>query len=76
MECTRCHQDLEPYHFFKPRNTFDKAFFAAGVPDGNTCFSCAGDYQCVQCNTVKPASEFRLQGRVCKSCKANADNSR
>lgn len=72
MICKHCGQGLVNYHFFNPRNKFDKAFFAAGVPDGNTCFACAGDYQCIECKTVKPASEFRLQGRICHDCKNGA----
>lgn len=75
MKCNHCQLDLANYHFFNPRNKFDKAFFAAGLPDGSTCFACAGDYRCIKCNVVKPADAFRLQGRVCHDCKKRTKNS-
>lgn len=54
MKCTVCHEDKELYHFYK----------------GSTvCFDCDGPYECIVCGELKPASEFRIQGQVCRDCK-------
>ena len=69
--CVECGRDLPPYHYFNFRNKYDRAFWANGIPsNNNTCFDCCGPYRCICCHEVKPASEFRLQGRMCKDCKA------
>lgn len=70
MICRVCGEDKPPYHFFKPRGKFNKAFFANGVPDGHTCFDCAGDYRCVGCGQIWPSTAYRLQGRYCEICRA------
>lgn len=67
--CDTCGQDLPPYHFFNPRGKFDRSFWTRPVLTGKTCFACAGDYKCVQCQQVQPASEYRVQGRICRTCK-------
>ena len=66
--CRVCGEDKPPYHFFKPRGKYNKAFFADGIPDGHTCWDCAGDYRCLGCGHVKPAYQFRIQGRFCVDC--------
>lgn len=70
MKCIKCERELSDYQFFNPRNHYYREFFSSGTPNGKVCFECAGDYECIRCHVVKPASEFRVQGRMCKSCKA------
>ncbi len=69
--CAVCGEDKAPYNYFNFRNKYDREFWANGIPgNNNTCFDCAGPYRCICCHEVKPATEFRLQGRICKDCKA------
>lgn len=68
MICRKCGADKPPYNYFNPRNKFNTEFFV-NPPDGKTCFDCGGDYKCITCGEVKPASEYRCQGRICKGCK-------
>jgi hypothetical protein len=73
--CKVCGVDKDPYHFFKHSGKYTQDFFTTelGYTPG-VCFACAGPYKCVVCECVKPASEYRLQGRVCESCKINLKN--
>lgn len=68
--CKVCGQDKDAYHYFKHAGKYTQDFFTTepGYTPG-VCFSCAGPYRCVVCEEIKPASEYRLQGRVCKACK-------
>ena len=68
MTCKTCGRDLPPYHFFNPRGKYNKHFFIHGVVP-NMCFECAGPYRCAGCNEIKPASAFRIQGRLCADCR-------
>lgn len=69
MICRMCGEDKPPYEFFKPRGKYNKAFFAAGTPDGHTCWDCGGPYKCLGCGQVKPAADYRIQGRFCSDCR-------
>lgn len=72
MICPHCKQDKTPYHFFSFRGNYDKARFHAMIPDvEGLCFDCGGPYRCLICGEFKPASDYRLQGRVCQSCKTH-----
>ena len=66
--CKVCGQDKEPYQFFIYSGKYDREFFVTGHQPG-ACWECAGPYRCVVCHEVKPASEYRPQGRICNSCK-------
>lgn len=68
IRCHVCGEDKPRYHFFSPRGRYNKEFFANGVPDGHTCWDCGGDYKCLGCGEVKPAHQFRIQGRYCADC--------
>ncbi len=70
MICKECGRDLPAYHFFNPRGKYNKHFFVRGVVP-NVCFDCAGPYRCAGCNEIKPAGEFRVQGRLCSDCRAD-----
>lgn len=69
MICKHCGETKPDYEFFKPRNKYDKAFFLDTVPDGDVCWTCGGDYKCIGCGVVQPASAFRVMGRLCYTCK-------
>lgn len=76
MVCSVCGRDLPPYNFtqFRMTDDVDRRFFASARRDKHgfvegVCWECNGPYRCLQCGEVKPASEFRLQGRYCKDCK-------
>lgn len=68
--CKECGTDKPAYHYFKHSGKYTQDFFTTelGYTNG-VCFDCAGDYRCITCHEVKPASEFRVQGRICKACK-------
>lgn len=68
--CKVCGQDKPAYHYFKHSGVYSQDFFTtqAGYTSG-VCFGCAGDYRCVVCHQIKPASDYRVQGRVCAACK-------
>jgi hypothetical protein len=70
--CKECGADKPAYHFFKHSGKYTQDFFTTelGYTNG-VCFDCAGDYRCITCHEVKPASEFRVQGRICKACKGS-----
>lgn len=69
MYCRVCGEDKPKYHFFNPRGKYNKSFFANGIPDGHTCWDCGGDYRCLGCEQIKPANQFRIQGRYCANCR-------
>lgn len=68
--CAVCGEDKPAYHYFKHSGKYTQDFFTteAGYTNG-VCFDCAGPYKCISCGQIKPASEYRLQGRVCSECK-------
>lgn len=68
--CAVCGEDKSPYHYFKHSGKYTQDFFTTelGYTPG-VCWECAGPYRCVVCEEVKPASEYRVQGRVCTACK-------
>lgn len=70
--CKVCGVDKDPFHYFKHSGKYTQDFFTTelGYTPG-VCFECAGDYRCITCHEVKPASEFRVQGRICKACKGS-----
>lgn len=70
MICSICNQEKQDYHFFRHSGKYNQDFFTteAGYRNG-VCFECAGPYKCIQCHEIKPASEFRCQGRICQDCK-------
>jgi hypothetical protein len=75
MICDTCGRTLPPYHFYKHSNIKAdraEAFFTTekAFTSDHTCFECAGPYRCIRCQIVQPASEFRIQGRICRTCKA------
>lgn len=69
MKCEICEQVKDDYNFFKYRNHYGTAFFLDIVPKVDTCWQCAGPYKCIECEQVKPASAFRVGGRICSDCK-------
>ncbi len=68
--CKVCGQDKPPVHFFKHSGKYNQDFFTTelGYTPG-VCFECASPYRCIVCHEVKPASDYRIQGRVCMACK-------
>jgi hypothetical protein len=68
--CKVCGDDKPAYHYFKHAGKYTQSFFTTelGYTPG-VCWECAGPYACVVCEVVKPASEYRVQGRVCIECK-------
>lgn len=68
--CKVCGQDKPRYHYFHHSGVYNKSFFTTqeGFTSG-VCFDCASPYRCVSCGQVKPASEYRVQGRVCLECR-------
>jgi hypothetical protein len=68
--CKECGTDKPAYHYFKHSGKYTQDFFTTelGYTPG-VCWECAGPYRCVVCEGVKPASEYRVQGRVCNECK-------
>ena len=70
ITCSVCGKSKTEYNFFLYINLYDKTFFAAGLPQrSDVCWSCAGDYKCIQCGDVKDHTHFRIMGRVCDACK-------
>lgn len=74
--CSVCGEDKSPYHYFKHSGKYNQDFFTTelGYTNG-VCFDCAGPYRCIMCGQIKPASDYRLQGRICTSCKLHSTNS-
>lgn len=72
IKCKVCGVDKDPYHYFKHAGKYTQDFFTTelGYTPG-VCWECAGDYRCITCHEVKPASEFRIQGRICNACKGS-----
>lgn len=74
MKCPQCQNERSNYSFYSFRGNQHVAksqFFTRPIEDINgACFDCAGPYRCLTCGEVKDASEFRLQGRICHSCKS------
>ncbi len=69
MKCRKCGQDKLDYHFFAFKGWYVKEFFANPLSLSGQCFDCNGPYKCLKCGEVKPASDFRIGGRVCVACK-------
>jgi len=67
--CVKCGQDKPAYHFFSFRGNYASEFFANPQSMNGQCFECNGPYKCIYCGVVQPADQFRVQGRVCLSCK-------
>lgn len=57
MICAICNCDKEPYHMM----TREKG--------SAICFDCGGPYECIHCDVTQPSTEFRVQGRICITCK-------
>lgn len=74
--CKVCGDDKPAYHYFKHAGKYTQDFFTTelGYTPG-VCWECAGDYRCITCHEVKPASEFRVQGRICTACKTAVETS-
>lgn len=73
MICKVCGRDLPLYHFFKFSGVDDKSFwlhYPAPELQNHICFECAAPYKCIECGEYKDASEFRIQGMICKACKS------
>lgn len=70
MKCPKCEQEKPDYHFFAFRGNYLKDFFANPLTLIGQCFDCNGPYKCVYCGVVQDASEFRVGGRVCNTCKS------
>jgi hypothetical protein len=71
--CDTCGRDLPPSHYFMHRGSKDHGGFfitAKARLSNKTCFECAAPYKCLGCNEIKPASEFRIGGRYCASCRS------
>lgn len=71
--CKVCGRDLPLYNFFKFAGTYDRTFWVNFPPlelQNHICFECAAPYRCIECGEIKGASEFRIQGQVCKTCKS------
>lgn len=68
--CAVCGEDKPHYNFFHFTGKYDESFFTRQrSAKSNVCFACGGPYRCIYCGDVKDASEYRVQGRVCKSCR-------
>lgn len=68
--CSCCGQDKTAYNFFNGKRGREMRVFIVN-PNWSTsrCFECNGDYRCLGCLQVQPASQFRVGGRFCQSCK-------
>jgi len=70
MICSRCGQDKTPHNFFKFMGKFDRDFFVSGIPaKSDVCWDCLGGMKCIECGGVYPSTEFKVNGRVCRTCK-------
>ena len=67
--CKCCGQNKPDYHFFSFRGNYNTDFFANPLALNGNCFECNGPYKCICCNVVQPANQFRVNGRVCTTCK-------
>jgi hypothetical protein len=72
MICSKCGQTKSDYHFYsRLGKTFRVTRFFFINPDFSPlqCWECNGDYRCLGCGEVKNASQFRVGGRFCHTCK-------
>lgn len=69
--CKCCNQNKPDYHFFSFRGTYLKDFFANPLALNGNCFECNGPYKCICCGIVQDANQFRVNGRICITCKSN-----
>lgn len=71
--CDTCGRDLPPSYFYMHRGSKNHGgFFITEKArySNTTCFECAAPYKCLGCDEIKPASEFRVCGRYCTSCRS------
>lgn len=78
MICRVCNRDLPLVHFYRhlrgkedylPNTGYFVSEYSL-ARSNDVCFECASPYRCVECGEIKPAAEYRLQGRMCKACKS------
>ena len=69
MICKKCGVDKSRYNFFDYSGKYDRTFFVGGWQPG-LCWECASPYRCIECHEIKPASSYRLMGRICADCKS------
>lgn len=68
--CSCCGQDKTPYNYFNGKRGREMRYFITNPAWSTTrCFQCNGDYRCLGCGVVQDASQFRVGGRFCQSCK-------
>lgn len=70
MVCKVCGVDKDPYHFFNYSGKYDRKFFVTGWQPG-VCWECAAPYRCINCGQIQDADQYRVMGRICKTCKAS-----
>lgn len=69
MKCTKCGLEKPNYHFINLYHSHFKSLFANPDASNSQCWDCNSPYKCIICNQVKEASEFRVGGRICHTCK-------
>jgi hypothetical protein len=69
MKCPKCEQVKPDYHFFSFRGNYIKDFFANPQALNGQCFDCNGPYKCICCGVVQESTQFRVNGRICDTCK-------
>lgn len=69
MKCVKCGQAKDDYEFFSFRGNYLKEFFANPLTLTGQCFDCNAPYKCICCGIVQDANQFRVNGRICETCK-------
>lgn len=69
MKCSKCGEVKTDYHFFSFRGNYIKEFFANPLTLNGQCFDCNAPYKCLCCGVIQDSDQFRVQGRICKTCK-------